>query len=80
MFTKPETGTVPKTLSGMDRLRQDDAHRQRRLHRFAVQLYDTLVERYGIHHEQTKLALRLVESTNPDGRSVVVPVSNRASA
>jgi hypothetical protein len=47
---------------------------QQRLHRFAIQLYETLVERYGIHHEQAQLALRLVEATNPDGSDVAVSI------
>ena len=47
---------------------------QQRLHRFAIQLYETLVERYGIHHEQAQLALRLVEATNPDGSAVAVSI------
>jgi len=42
------------------------------MHRFAVQLYGALVERYGLHDEQTKLALRLVAATNPTGASVAM--------
>jgi hypothetical protein len=61
-------------LSSMDRVRLDEAHRLLQMHRFAVQLYETLAERYGIHHEQTELALRLVGATNPNGCTVAVSV------
>ena len=52
--------------------RRTDAQRLLMVHRFAVQLYETLAEQHGIDHEQTKLALRLVEETRPDDGSVVV--------
>ncbi len=58
----------------MAKVRNDDAMHQRKMHRFAIQLYGTLVERYGIHDEQARLALRLVEATNPSGLAVVVPM------
>jgi hypothetical protein len=67
-----ETPGVRKTLSSMTTARPKEAQHQLRLHRFAVQLYETLVERYGIDHEQAKLALRLVEATNQDGSHVAV--------
>jgi hypothetical protein len=63
----------------MDRVRLDEAQRQLQIHRFAVQLYETLAEWYGIHHEQTELALRLVGATNPDGSTVAVCVPSRSS-
>jgi hypothetical protein len=63
----------------MELVCRDESLRQLRLHRFAVQLYETLVERYGINHEQTELALRLVEATNPDGNAGKV-VLMKASA
>lgn len=50
------------------------ARQQLRMHQFAVQLYETLVERFGINHEQTQSALRLVEETNPDRSDVTVSV------
>ena len=56
----------------MTAVRPKEAQHQLRLHLFAVQLYETLVERYGIDHEQAELALRLVEATNLDGGDVAV--------
>jgi hypothetical protein len=56
----------------MTAVRPEEAQHQLRLHLFAVQLYETLVERYGIDHEQAELALRLVEATNLDGGDVAV--------
>jgi len=73
-----ETPGRRKTLFGMGR--QQEVHRQLQVHRFAVQLYETLVERLGIHHEQTQLALRLVESTKPEGGSVVVSAGDGREA
>jgi hypothetical protein len=55
-------------------VRREETYRQLRLHRFAVRLYETLVERYGIQHEQAQLALRLVEATNPDNSTVAVSI------
>ena len=60
--------------SFMSPVRQMETQYQLRIHRFAVQLYETLVERVGIHHEETQLALRLVEATDPDGSDVTVTV------
>lgn len=65
-----------RSLCSMALVRHEQEQHQLRLHRFAVRLYETLVERYGIHHEQAELALRLVQATNPDGREVVVSVPN----
>jgi hypothetical protein len=56
----------------MTAVRPEETQHQLRLHLFAVQLYETLAERNGIDHEQTKLALRLVEATNLDGGDVAV--------
>jgi hypothetical protein len=64
----------------MTAARQQELQHQLRLHRFAVQLYETLVERYGIHHEQAKLALRLVEETNPENSTVAVPMPSGSLA
>jgi len=58
----------------MDEVRLDEAQRRLGMHRFAVQLYQTLVERHGIHHQEAQLALRLVAATNPDGSTVAVSV------
>jgi hypothetical protein len=55
-------------------VRREETQHQLRLHRFAVRLYETLVERYGIQHEEAELALRLVEATNTDGGDVAVSV------
>ena len=57
----------------MTPVRQEEAQHPPRLHRFAVQLYETLVERYGINHEQAEVALGLVEATKPDNSTVSVP-------
>jgi hypothetical protein len=46
---------------------REETEKRRRIHQFAVQFHKTLVERYGVDHEQTKLASRLVEATNPHG-------------
>jgi hypothetical protein len=65
-----------KHYSIMSLVCREEAQRQLRMHRFAVRLYETLVERYGINHEQAQLALRLVEVTKPDGSDVIVSVPN----
>ena len=75
-----ETLARRQTLFDMTAVRNDEARQQLRMHRFAVRLYETLVERYGINHEQTKLALRLVEATNTDGGDVAVSVPGRGLA
>ncbi len=54
-------------------MRHDEAQHHLRIHRLAVKLYESLVARHGIHHEQAELALRLVEATNPEGSAVAVP-------
>ncbi|MBZ5603519.1 MAG: hypothetical protein LAO79_14565 [Acidobacteriia bacterium] len=47
-----------------------------RIHRLAVQLYTSLIERHGIHHEHAEIALRLVEATKPEGIAVAVAVGS----
>jgi hypothetical protein len=56
----------------------NDETRQLRLHRFAVQLYETLVEKYGLDHEQTERALQLVKATKPMDATVAVCVVRAA--
>jgi hypothetical protein len=53
--------------------RHEETHRQLWMHRFAIELYQTRIELYGIDDEQTALALRLVEATKPDCSAVAVP-------
>jgi hypothetical protein len=57
-------------------VRQEETPNQLRLHRFAVQLFQSAVERYGIDHEEAELALRLVEATNPGDTDVAVLVGS----
>lgn len=65
-----------KHYSNMSLVCREEAQRQLRMHRFAVRLYETLVDRYGINHEHAQMALRLVEVTKPDGSDVTVCVPN----
>lgn len=62
----PETPDPRNARYSMTCVHYDEAHDQLRVHRLAVELYDAIVERRGIHDEQAELALRLVESTRPD--------------
>lgn len=63
-----------KALFDMKAVPREEIEQQLRMHRFAVQLYETLVERVGINHEEAQLALKLVEATNPDRTDVTVSV------
>jgi len=58
----------------MSLVRYAETQRELRMHRFAVRLYETLVERHGINNEHAELVLRLVEATNTNGGEVAVSV------
>ena len=60
-------------LTSMTSRRDREAQQDLRIHRLAVELYELLVARHGIYHEQAQLALRLVEATNPEGSAIAVP-------
>jgi hypothetical protein len=64
----------------MSLVRYDETQRELGMHRFAVRLYETLVERHGLNNEHAELALRLVEATNTNGGEVAVSVPSGSFA
>jgi hypothetical protein len=67
---------APGALFNMIAARQHRWRVRLRLHRRAVQIYQSTVEKYGIADERAQSALHLVEITNPGDAEVAVQTRN----